>query len=156
MQNTNEKWNGTCRCGHDYNSHGKSHSINYTAGICEKCECKNFCMLPVQEEGAFSAEKHAEWMKTNGWEVEFTKFFYGEWDNKRDTMKDFISKTISQEREKWLKELADDFDFRCELAEAVMEQYNKVPKTGSFYFDGISSQEVMWQVIEKLNLLQNK
>lgn len=65
-----------------------------------------------------------------------------------------IKDIISQEKEKWLKELADDFDFRCELANAVMEQYNKVPKTGSFYFDGISSQEVMWQVIEKINLLQ--
>lgn len=67
---------------------------------------------------------------------------------------DYVDLRISQEREKWLKELADDFDFRCELANAVMEQYNKVPKTGSFYFDGISSQEVMWQVIEKINLLQ--
>lgn len=104
---TKEQTNYKCQCGHLHNEHGESHSINYTAGLCTKCECKNFCMPPVQQESAFSPEKHAEWMKTNGWKVEFTKFFYGEWDKKRDTMKDFISKTISQEKEKMIEEIKE-------------------------------------------------
>jgi len=31
-----------CECGHTREFHGKSHSINYTQGRCEKCDCKNY------------------------------------------------------------------------------------------------------------------
>ena len=34
--------NDRCKCGHIRGSHGKSHSINYTEGVCKKCHCKNF------------------------------------------------------------------------------------------------------------------
>jgi len=36
-----------CRCGHSHEDHGKSRSINYTHGKCEKCVCKNFV---IQDE----------------------------------------------------------------------------------------------------------
>lgn len=39
-----ERWNGTCKCGHNHDNHSKSHSINYTAGACrdKKCDCSHF------------------------------------------------------------------------------------------------------------------
>lgn len=33
-----------CKCGHQRKRHGKSHSINYTEGMCQDCKCKGFCM----------------------------------------------------------------------------------------------------------------
>lgn len=37
-----EKWNGVCKCGHKHDRHGKSFSINFSAGLCKDCKCKNF------------------------------------------------------------------------------------------------------------------
>lgn len=31
-----------CRCGHRHVDHTKSYCINYTAGFCKVCDCKNF------------------------------------------------------------------------------------------------------------------
>jgi len=31
-----------CQCGHKHSEHGKSYSINYTAGFCSKCKCCHF------------------------------------------------------------------------------------------------------------------
>ena len=36
------RWNGWCRCGHAHDDHGFTASINYTAGRCKVCECRNF------------------------------------------------------------------------------------------------------------------
>lgn len=39
-----KKQNPMCRCGHRHDQHGKSMSVNYSAGNCanEKCKCKKF------------------------------------------------------------------------------------------------------------------
>jgi len=34
--------NHLCQCGHARKDHGPAHSINYTGGSCNKCECLNF------------------------------------------------------------------------------------------------------------------
>ena len=31
-----------CECGHTRFHHGPPHSVNYTGGACEKCDCLNF------------------------------------------------------------------------------------------------------------------
>lgn len=31
-----------CVCGHKRSDHGPSYSVNYTDGICHKCDCLNF------------------------------------------------------------------------------------------------------------------
>lgn len=31
-----------CECGHQRKFHSVSHSINYTEGMCKRCECKNY------------------------------------------------------------------------------------------------------------------
>jgi hypothetical protein len=33
-----------CECGHRHNQHGISASINYTAGFCKRCRCRNFLL----------------------------------------------------------------------------------------------------------------
>jgi len=35
-----EIWNGLCNCGHWYDQHGLSFSINYSAGACKEKNCK--------------------------------------------------------------------------------------------------------------------
>lgn len=37
-----EQMNIICACGHERKFHGPTHSINYTGGICDKCECLNY------------------------------------------------------------------------------------------------------------------
>lgn len=37
-----ENWSGECKCFHTHDRHGKSFSINYSAGKCADCECLNF------------------------------------------------------------------------------------------------------------------
>jgi hypothetical protein len=36
--------NDMCRCSHKRKCHGKSHSINFTEGRCDYCDCKHFIM----------------------------------------------------------------------------------------------------------------
>lgn len=36
--------NDVCVCLHARKLHGKSHSVNYTEGLCKTCNCKNFMM----------------------------------------------------------------------------------------------------------------
>lgn len=36
--------NAVCKCGHKRKYHGKSMSVNYTGGTCDKCECFHFIM----------------------------------------------------------------------------------------------------------------
>jgi len=33
-----------CECKHRRDDHTESHSINYTGGVCRKCDCLNFLM----------------------------------------------------------------------------------------------------------------
>jgi len=37
-----ESDNMICKCGHKHKDHSVRYSINYTAGMCRKCECENF------------------------------------------------------------------------------------------------------------------
>lgn len=34
--------NDKCKCGHKRKDHSVSYSINYTEGICSKCDCLHF------------------------------------------------------------------------------------------------------------------
>lgn len=41
--------NDLCQCKHKRKYHGKSLSINFTDGKCEKCNCKNFIIKIIDE-----------------------------------------------------------------------------------------------------------
>jgi len=45
MKQNIEHDNMVCRCGHIHKNHGISNSINYTAGKCSECDCKNFVIV---------------------------------------------------------------------------------------------------------------
>ncbi len=38
LKDENEK----CKCGHKRKHHSVSYSVNYTGGVCNKCDCMNF------------------------------------------------------------------------------------------------------------------
>ena len=70
-----------------------------------------------------------------------------------------ILQTERQKREEMVEEgakwIIDDFEFRCSLADEVMKIYDSTPKTGHFWFDHISSQEVLASVFEALTQPNN-
>lgn len=44
--------NPLCICGHRHDDHGPKTSVNYTAGKCKCCECRNFLMAKEQPRDA--------------------------------------------------------------------------------------------------------
>jgi len=37
-----ESDNTLCMCGHKFKDHSIRYSVNYTAGMCGKCDCQNY------------------------------------------------------------------------------------------------------------------
>lgn len=105
-------------------------------------------MPPLQQESTFNPEKHAEWLKTNGWKVEFAKFFYGEWDKKcalKLAEENYTNGRISQEKEKWLQ-----------IIETKREECKKYPlkSTNGSITDKTANDMVDVALLDIINLIQ--
>ena len=45
-----EEMDRLCVCGHKRSQHSESYSINFTGGVCKKCNCLNYMQKPNKEE----------------------------------------------------------------------------------------------------------